>query len=77
MRKQPMQPPVALLPNLELKLRQSGAATTVVSPIWTRYVWHHVLTEMDVEELTISPRDNLFRPDDNRARYARQAFVDR
>jgi hypothetical protein len=53
MRKQLAQTPVALLPNLELKLRQSGLAATVVAPIWTGKVWHHALTEMAVEELTI------------------------
>jgi hypothetical protein len=34
----------------------------VIAPKWTGKVWHHALIEMAVEELTVSPRDNFFRP---------------
>jgi hypothetical protein len=54
-------PPWPLLPNLVLKERQNRATSTLVTPKWTGKVWHHALTEMAVEELTISPIDNLFR----------------
>jgi hypothetical protein len=51
-----------LLPNLVFKLRHIAEATTVIAPRWTGKVWHHVLTEMAVEELIISTRGSLFRP---------------
>jgi hypothetical protein len=35
MRKQLVQPPVALLPNLVLKLRECGTSTTVIAQRWT------------------------------------------
>jgi hypothetical protein len=54
-------PPWTLLPNLVLKLRESTATATIVAPRWTCKVWHHALTDMAVEEIVISPRDNLFR----------------
>eukprot|EP00873_Tetraselmis_striata_P023764 jgi/Tetstr1/444028/TSEL_031967.t2 len=40
----------------------SGAAATVVAPRWEGKVWHYALTEMAVEELTVAPRADLFRP---------------
>jgi hypothetical protein len=55
--------PWPLLPNLVLKLRESGGATaTIVAPRWTCKVWHHALTDMAVKEIVISLRDNLLRP---------------
>jgi hypothetical protein len=65
-----------LLPNLVQKLRQSGAATTIVAPIWTGEVWHHALIEMTSEELVVAPRSNLLQP--GGGRYAvQQAFLTR
>ena len=55
-------PPWPLLPNLVQKLRQSGAAATVVAPRWTGKVWHQALTELASEEIIIAPRHNLFQP---------------
>eukprot|EP00873_Tetraselmis_striata_P038096 jgi/Tetstr1/458360/TSEL_044799.t1 len=43
-------PPWPLLPDLVKKLRQSGAAATVVAPRWEGKVWHQALTEMAVAE---------------------------
>jgi trans-aconitate methyltransferase len=60
--KQLLQPPWPLLPNLVQKLRQSGAAATIVAPRWTRKAWHQVLTEMASEELIVAPRRELFQP---------------
>eukprot|EP00873_Tetraselmis_striata_P006290 jgi/Tetstr1/426554/TSEL_001630.t1 len=54
--------PWPLLPDLVQKLQQSGAAATVVAPRWEGNAWHHALTEMAVEELTMAPRAGLFRP---------------
>eukprot|EP00873_Tetraselmis_striata_P008205 jgi/Tetstr1/428469/TSEL_018480.t1 len=39
-----------LLPDLVQKLRQSGAAATVVAPRWEGKLWHQALTEMAVAE---------------------------
>eukprot|EP00873_Tetraselmis_striata_P021203 jgi/Tetstr1/441467/TSEL_029712.t1 len=44
------------------KLRQSGAAATVVAPRWEGKVWHQALTEMAVAERVVLPRRDLFRP---------------
>eukprot|EP00873_Tetraselmis_striata_P017714 jgi/Tetstr1/437978/TSEL_026608.t1 len=54
--------PWPLLLDLVQKLRQSGAAATVVAPRWEGKAWHHALTELAVEELTVAPRAGLFRP---------------
>eukprot|EP00873_Tetraselmis_striata_P033084 jgi/Tetstr1/453348/TSEL_040339.t1 len=43
-------PPWPLLPDMVQKLRQSGAAATVVAPRWEGKVWHQALTEMAVAE---------------------------
>eukprot|EP00873_Tetraselmis_striata_P037828 jgi/Tetstr1/458092/TSEL_044599.t1 len=43
-------PPWPLLPDLVQKLRQNGAAATVVAPRWEGKVWHHALTEVAVAE---------------------------
>jgi hypothetical protein len=55
-------PPWPLLPNLVQKLRQSGAASTVVAPRWTGKVWHQALTELASEEIIIAPGRDLFQP---------------
>eukprot|EP00873_Tetraselmis_striata_P006609 jgi/Tetstr1/426873/TSEL_017087.t1 len=55
-------PPWPLLPDLVQKLRQSGAAATVVAPRWEGKVWHRALTEMAVAERVVLPRRDLFRP---------------
>eukprot|EP00873_Tetraselmis_striata_P044241 jgi/Tetstr1/464505/TSEL_009263.t1 len=49
-------------PDQVQKLRQSGAAATVVAPRWEGKVWHHALTEMAVAERVVLPRRDLFRP---------------
>eukprot|EP00873_Tetraselmis_striata_P018170 jgi/Tetstr1/438434/TSEL_026991.t1 len=55
-------PPWPLVPDLVQKLRQSGAAATVVAPRWEGKVWHQALTEMAVAERVVLPRRDLFRP---------------
>eukprot|EP00873_Tetraselmis_striata_P002200 jgi/Tetstr1/422464/TSEL_013302.t1 len=57
--------------DLVQKLRQSGAAATVIAPRWEGKAWQQALTEMAVEELTVAPRAGLFRPGrrDGRALY--------
>eukprot|EP00873_Tetraselmis_striata_P014674 jgi/Tetstr1/434938/TSEL_023934.t1 len=64
--------PWPLLPDLVQKLQQSGAAATVMAPRWEGKAWHHALTEMAGEELTVVPRAGLFRPGrrDGRAAWA-------
>eukprot|EP00873_Tetraselmis_striata_P002317 jgi/Tetstr1/422581/TSEL_013388.t1 len=54
--------PWPLLPDLVQKPQQSGAAATVVALRWEGKAWHHALTEMAVEELTVAPRAGLFQP---------------
>eukprot|EP00873_Tetraselmis_striata_P017165 jgi/Tetstr1/437429/TSEL_026110.t1 len=51
------------LPDLMQKLQQSGAAATVVAPRWEGKAWHHALTDMAVEELTLylSAVNNFFK----------------
>eukprot|EP00873_Tetraselmis_striata_P007729 jgi/Tetstr1/427993/TSEL_018066.t1 len=49
-------------PGCEAKLRQSGAAATVVAPRWEGKVRHQALTEMAVAERVVLPRRDLFRP---------------
>eukprot|EP00873_Tetraselmis_striata_P001185 jgi/Tetstr1/421449/TSEL_012398.t1 len=53
---------VLLHEDNKAKLKQSGAAATAVAPRWEGKAWHHALTEMAVEELTVAPRAGLFRP---------------
>eukprot|EP00873_Tetraselmis_striata_P006451 jgi/Tetstr1/426715/TSEL_001652.t1 len=54
--------PLSMLPDLVQERQRSGAAATVVATRWEAKAWHHVLTEMAVEELTVAPRPGLFRP---------------
>eukprot|EP00873_Tetraselmis_striata_P042614 jgi/Tetstr1/462878/TSEL_007827.t1 len=42
-------------PGCEAKLRQSGAAATVVAPRWEGKLWHQALTEMAVAERVCVP----------------------
>eukprot|EP00873_Tetraselmis_striata_P008724 jgi/Tetstr1/428988/TSEL_018963.t1 len=44
------------------KLKQTGAAATVIAPRWKGKAWHQALTEMAVEELTVAPRAGFIRP---------------
>eukprot|EP00873_Tetraselmis_striata_P027947 jgi/Tetstr1/448211/TSEL_035499.t1 len=48
-------PPWPLLPDPVQKLRQSGAAATVVAPRWEGKMWHQALTEMAVAERGVPP----------------------
>eukprot|EP00873_Tetraselmis_striata_P044569 jgi/Tetstr1/464833/TSEL_009572.t1 len=41
------------------KLRQSGAAATVVAPRWEGKVWHHALTEMAVAERVLCAEEGV------------------
>ena len=47
-------PPWDLLDDLVLKLQRSGAAATVVAPLWHNRSWHQLLTEM-VSEIKVYP----------------------
>eukprot|EP00873_Tetraselmis_striata_P040771 jgi/Tetstr1/461035/TSEL_006185.t1 len=53
-------PPWPLLPDLVQKLRERGAAATVVAPRWEGKLWHHALTEMAVAERVVLPRRDLW-----------------
>eukprot|EP00873_Tetraselmis_striata_P027300 jgi/Tetstr1/447564/TSEL_034943.t1 len=54
----------ALMPDLVQKLRQSGAAASVVvvAPRWEGKVWHHALTYMAVAKRVVQPSPELFEP---------------
>eukprot|EP00873_Tetraselmis_striata_P034851 jgi/Tetstr1/455115/TSEL_041967.t1 len=67
-------PPWPLLPDLVQKLRQSGAAATVVAPRWEGKVWHQALTEMAVAERVVLPGSFLAGAK-GMARYARSAAL--
>jgi hypothetical protein len=54
-------PPWPLLPNLVQKLRQSGAAATIIAPRWTKKVWNQALAEMASEEIIVAPRRDLLK----------------
>eukprot|EP00873_Tetraselmis_striata_P004168 jgi/Tetstr1/424432/TSEL_001453.t1 len=64
-------PPWPLLPDMVQKLRQSGAAATVVAPRWEGKVWHHALTEMAVAERVFSAEQGVPPLDDTAATVAR------
>jgi hypothetical protein len=55
-------PPWALLDDLAAKLRQSGAAATVIAPDWPRFPWFQQLAEMASETVVMPPARNLFSP---------------
>jgi len=55
-------PPWELLDDLAAKLRQSGAAATVVVPHWPRKPWFHLLSEMAIDSVDMPPSRDLFSP---------------
>jgi hypothetical protein len=55
-------PPWSLLDDLAAKLRQSGAAATVIAPKWPRFPWYQQLAEMASETVEMPPARNLFSP---------------
>jgi hypothetical protein len=55
-------PPWSLLDDLATKLRQSGAATTVIAPKWPRFPCFQQLAEMESETIEMPPARNLFSP---------------
>jgi hypothetical protein len=55
-------PPWPLLPTLVLKLRQSGAAATIVAPHWPGQPWHQSLRELCGPPLLIPAQPGLFHP---------------
>eukprot|EP00873_Tetraselmis_striata_P018336 jgi/Tetstr1/438600/TSEL_027151.t1 len=55
-------PPWQLLDDLVLKLQQSGAAATVVAPVWHGRPWLQQLHEMATEVLHYPPSRDLFFP---------------
>jgi hypothetical protein len=55
-------PPWPLLDDLAAKLRQSGAAATVIAPQWPRFPWFQYLVEMVSKTVEIHPARNLSSP---------------
>ena len=55
-------PPWELLDDLVLKLRRSGAAATVVTPLWPDRAWHQELLNISTEYLLYPPARDLFYP---------------
>ena len=55
-------PPWELLDDLVTKLRQSGAAATVIAPRWPTKPWFHHLSEMAAESIDFPPSRDLFSP---------------
>ena len=51
-------PPWDLLDDLVLKLQRSGAAATVVAPLWPDRSWHQLLTEM-ASEIRVYPGSSM------------------
>lgn len=54
--------PWQLLPNLVLRLRQSGAAALVLVPAWHGRPWLQQLADMATEVLHYPPSRHLFYP---------------
>ena len=54
--------PWSLLPDLTAKLRQSGAAATVIAPNWVGEGWHQELLELADELIVYPPSRDLFFP---------------
>ena len=54
-------PPWDLLDDLVLKLQRSGAAATVVAPLWPDRSWHQLLTEMASEIRVYPPSPELYQ----------------
>lgn len=55
-------PPWSLLEDLVLKLRQSGAAATVIAPTWPGKPWHQSLLDLASEYLVYPPSADIFSP---------------
>lgn len=55
-------PPWHLLDDLALKLRQSGAAATVIAPHWPGRRWYQQLLELATETIVFPPARDLFFP---------------
>jgi hypothetical protein len=55
-------PPWDLLDDLVLKLRQCGAAATVIAPHWPGRPWYQQLTEMATAATVFPPSYDLFFP---------------
>ena len=55
-------PPWERLDDLVDKLRQSGAAATVVAPHWPGRLWHQRLVELAEECILYPPTNDLFFP---------------
>ena len=55
-------PPWELLDELVVKLRRSGAAATVIAPLWPGSSWHQQLVELAEEVITYPPSHDLFYP---------------
>ena len=55
-------PPWQLLDELVVKLRRSGAAATVIAPLWPGSSWHQQLVELAEEVITYPPSHDLFYP---------------
>ena len=53
-------PPWDLLDDLVVKLRQSGAAATVVAPRWPKRPWYLHLASMASESIVFPPTQDLF-----------------
>ena len=53
-------PPWDLLDNLVLKLRRTGAAATVLTPLWPDRAWHQELLDMAEEYTVLPPSKDLF-----------------
>lgn len=54
-------PPLELIDDLVLKLQRSGAAATVVVPLWPGRSWFQLLTEMATSVQTYQPSQTLYR----------------
>lgn len=55
-------PPWDLLPDLVLKLEQSGAAATVIAPSWPSAPWHQRLLDLSSHMMSFPPTRDLFLP---------------
>eukprot|EP00873_Tetraselmis_striata_P037033 jgi/Tetstr1/457297/TSEL_043902.t1 len=55
-------PPWGLLDDLADKLRQSGAAATVIAPHWPGRRWYQLLQDLATETIVYPPTRDLFFP---------------
>ena len=55
-------PPWGLLPQLATKLFQSGAAATVIAPLWAHTAWYQRLHELASEAFLLPRWPELFEP---------------